>query len=408
MRKLLMFCLLVCTFSLSVHAQSMSSEDIKLRNKAQKLKEKKKYTESIEIYKQLSVKYYLEESIWNEFFEVAMKNYIENPQLNGISISITDKQDVAVGNDTISNMLTEMLNKAFNSNSPETIVKEVCRATTMLGLATYQHDIFLRSAYIEKNSLKDVPDKAMTYYQKAETFFATGNYKSAADFYKKAIDEHPDFFKAILYLGDVYYMTEQYDLAIESFKTCHEKFPTYSEPIKFLSDAYYKYGAYDAAYQSAITGVMVYPDLNMKEKLEIYAGEVGKSIRFSPIMRYVLPNSKVNKSIEWLKIESNEYWTAYQNAFNDIKEYTNNKGIVAANDVTLHELSEVYCWSKMLDAFPDNPILDVAREMKAKGFLDCYVLIDNYHVDLYEQFRHLVNNNPDHVKAYFEYLSTRK
>lgn len=398
-----MICLMITCYNVIIQAQTLSSEDNKLRNKAQKLKEKKKYSDAIEIYKELSVKYYLEAEIWDEFFEIAYNNYLSNPGLGNFTITAKSPEGEILEDDSLLVMFKNMLGKI----TPENTLREVCRASTMLGVANYRHDIFLRTSLTEPNTNEDIPSKAMAFYNKAETFFASGNYKSAADNYKKAINEHPDFFKAMLYLGDVYYMTEQYDLAIESFKACHEKFPNFSEPIKFLSDAYYKYGAYDAAYDAAITGMMVYPDMNMKQKLEQYSSQVGKSIRFSPLTRYVLPNSTIDKSIDWLQLEKVDYWEAYQNAFEDIKKHTNQKGIIEKNDVTLYELSEVYCWNKMLEAFPDHPLLEEAREMKAKGFLDCYVLIDNYHVDLFDQFRYLVEKDPEHVKAYFAYLSKK-
>jgi hypothetical protein len=51
---------------------------------------------------------------------------------------------------------------------------------------------------------------------------------------------------------------------------------------------------------------------------------------------------------------------------------------------------------------------ETARQMQEKGFLDCYVFINCFHNDFYQQYKHFVANNREHINKYFDYLKTLK
>jgi hypothetical protein len=49
----------------------------------------------------------------------------------------------------------------------------------------------------------------------------------------------------------------------------------------------------------------------------------------------------------------------------------------------------------------EHESLEVARKMKALGYLDCYVFLSRFHDDLYPQYRHFVDNNMEKVIKYY-------
>src|SRR5690606_35572773 len=113
-----------------------------------------------------------------------------------------------------------------------------------------------------------VSSKAIKFFNKAEEEFKNKNYNKAGEYYQRAIEYQPDFYKALLYLGDTYYFMNNYIEAINKFKQCSEKYPHFLEPRKYLVDAYRKEGLYDKSYEEAIEAVLVYPDLSMFAKME--------------------------------------------------------------------------------------------------------------------------------------------
>ncbi|MEI8202030.1 MAG: hypothetical protein WCH34_03405 [Bacteroidota bacterium] len=61
----------------------------------------------------------------------------------------------------------------------------------------------------------------------------------------------------------------------------------------------------------------------------------------------------------------------------------------------------MFSWEQML-ANSTDPSLEQARQMMKEGFLDCYVFINCFHIDFYDQFLDFVSKNKERIIDYFQ------
>lgn len=61
----------------------------------------------------------------------------------------------------------------------------------------------------------------------------------------------------------------------------------------------------------------------------------------------------------------------------------------------------------MLAENTENEQFSYAREMQKEGFLDCFIFINCFHIDLMPQFQDFVKNNSQKIDLYFEFLKNR-
>jgi hypothetical protein len=106
-------------------------------------------------------------------------------------------------------------------------------------------------------------------------------------------------------------------------------------------------------------------------------------------------------------------WADYRKAKSEVSRYTNEEGIIEDNGVTKDKYLEVYSFRRMLDENVDKELpgeLQFALKMKEEGYLEPYVFISMFHVDIYPQLRHYmsIKENLEKSKDYIEkYLIER-
>ncbi len=256
--------------------------------------------------------------------------------------------------------------------------------------------------------IKNPAPAAVKQFNLAEKEFQQRNFTAAANLYKKAIEIDSSYYKAKLYLGDVYYATKYYNLAIPEFKAAVATRPDLVEPRKYLIDALMESSQYDIAYDECVEAMMVYPDLSLLDKIESTVHKQGNSkYDLHWIARGVFPNKlkpvKEEKDDLPLKLANSEHWKYYAEALDKVKSYADDKGVLSTNSLTKEKYLEVYSWNYMLSK-SNAPDLEFARKMKEKGYLDCYVMLSNFHYDILDQYKDFVANNRDKIKGYFELL----
>ncbi len=330
-------------------------------------------------------------------------------------ITTKDKDGKEIKNDSMANALKDLMSnikpskRAFNK-----YVYTMRKALLTSNDASYC-SIILRNYYVDVEIDTALSKKALKYYGEAEEEFSKKNYDKAAKLYKRAIDEQPNFYKASLYLGDSYYFMGNYIEAIKYFKESSQKFPEQLEPRKYLVDAYAKERLYKQSLDEAIATMAVYPDLNMMEKLDdaAYLNDKKLDIKWTP--RGTFPGkikdstkTDFNEYQEEKKVAIKEPWTYYEKAFNAIKPYCNDKGIIISkNNLTASGYMEVYAWEEMLRNSTDKS-LDEARRMQKDGYLDCYVLVSCYHIDFYDQYKDFASKNANRIIEYYnKYIITK-
>lgn len=141
------------------------------------------------------------------------------------------------------------------------------------------------------------------------------------------------------------------------------------------------------------------------EEQSAAAGYKNYDLHWMP--REVLPNSFIktlsSKNDYQLKPLASSFWKYYTEAFDKIKAHCNGSCILPDNDPSKQKYVEVYAWEYMLSK-SQSPDLDFARKMQQKEYLDCYVLLSNFHYDLLDQYRDFVPANKVKIRGYFELL----
>lgn len=412
MAKKIVYSILFCLLSSFIFAQTNPAET-KLE-KIYALIDKNKIKPAEEQLEDLLEKYPSFGKAWDLLAKIKYYNYEQSKKLpnifqGNISVTTTDEDGnkVEAEDDSLASSLMNLLSTMNPSTAAYNEWLMTLKKATLFSNTAYGASINLRNAVrpVEVDTL--VNSKALKYFNQAEEEFKNKNYNKAAGLYQRAIDNQPDFYKASLYLGDAFFYAGNYVDAIKYFKKCSDKYPTFLEPRKYLVDAYYKEGLHQKALDEAIKSTMTYPDLSINVKLEDIVYVMGNKTLVEWQPRGLLPNV--------IKIDTNELvftedektatpkepWNFYKNALDKIAQFCNNKGqIIKTTTLTTSNYLEVYSWEEMLNNSSDDE-LKQAKEMQAKGYLDCYVLITCFHEDIYDQYHHFIANNRDKVLDYY-------
>lgn len=352
---------------------------------------------------------------WDLLVELRYQQYTDSkkdPNLFGgnMRVTVTDKNGKdTIKNDSLANKLMAMLNSISPVQQAYNKFLYTAREATLMTTDCYASSFYLRALLVDINVDSNVNEKALKYFNEAESNFTDKNYEKAATLYKRALEEQPGFYKASLYLGDTYYEMGYYADAATAFMASVQKFPYLLEPRKYLIDAYAKLNQYDNALNTAIESMTVYPDYSDEEKLSDAAYFLSRKVNITWTPRPVFPNKiedtanpDLNAYTPDKELEAKKPWTYYEAALDKIKGYCNNKGIIVKpNPLTQSRYLEVYSWEEML-ANSNDPQLDEARKMQKAGYLDCYVLVTCFHQDFYPQYLDFVSKNRDKVMQYFK------
>ncbi len=359
---------------------------------------------------------------WDLLSKIKYYNYEkakELPDLFGdgnISITTKDEDGNEIKNDSLSNSLANLFAQMNPSKKAYNDWILTLRKATLFSHTAYNCSISLRNIYHVDKVDTMVNDKALKYFNKAEEEFKAKNYNKAAEYYQRAIEYQPDFYKALLYLGDAYYFMENYVDAIKNFKICSEKYPTFLEPRKYLVDAYGHEGLYDNAIAEGIGALTVYPDLSIFAKMEDIIYYTGNKFSIEWQARKVLPNkieSDTNRliSAEESNLKSADKdspWSWYLDAKSKIESFCDDRGLInQSTSLTSSRYMEMYSWEEMLNN-SDSKELEQAKEMQKKGYLDCYIFITCFHEDIYDQYAHFVKNNPDKIVEYYKMMTVSR
>jgi tetratricopeptide (TPR) repeat protein len=353
-------------------------------------------------------------SAWDLLAKVKYMEYEESKKydllLNGnIKVTTKDKdgKEVTSDSDSLNKQLTDILSSVSPSKLAWNDFLFTLRKAQLLSYDAYSSSYYLRVLLVDREVDTAVSKKALKLFDDAEKEFGNKNYEKAIVYYKRAIEEQPDFYKAKLYLGDAYYFMKYYDEAITSFKDAVQTFPHLLEPRKYLVDAYGKRNMYGLALTEAIQAMTVYPDLTMHVKMEDAAHFSNKKIEIKWVPRAVFPNKiKAKPEGEAEKMIPKGAWINYKNAETKIRPFCDSSGIITKpNTLTKANYLEVYSWEEMLKSSKE-PALEEAKKMQKLGYLDCYVLVTCFHYDFYDQYVDFVSHNKEKIIDYYNQFIT--
>lgn len=408
--KILSLATTVIMFSVfisSLHAQKAE----KLYAKAEKLADQGKIEKAEEKLEKLVKDYSSYGAAWDLLVRIKLFHYDNAPNSNlfGNTMSVTvtgeDGEEKDGSADSLGQMLMNLLGGVSLKSTAYDDFLLTARKATLKSETAYMSAVYLRNFEVDVNVDSNINDSARHYFNQAETQFQRQNFNTAATLYAKALTHEPQFYKASLYLGDSYYMMHNFVEAAEKFKEAIKKFPNLVEPRKYLIDAYLENGNYDEALEQAIASMAVYPELGMRDKLFAAASYNNLAADFYWIPRGVFPNSYkrniLSKKDPFIdNLADDNPWKHYYAAKAELNKNVSEIGIITNYNANETMYAEVYAWEQMLSK-SNHPSLEIARKMKEAGFLDCYVFVTCFHIDLLPQFQHFASANQDRITDYF-------
>lgn len=260
----------------------------------------------------------------------------------------------------------------------------------------------LRNYLIDYYPDENITEKALEEFNEAEGFFGKKDYANSKLHYANALKVQANFYKAHVYLADSYWYLGELDSSIVYFRKAIQMHPDLLEPRKYLVDVLGSAKRYEEAQKECIEAICIYPDQSMFMKLADIAKRQGK--KYNDVwIKHGTTINQIDDANNKTKAK-NQYWSDYKKAIKDIGKYCNDKGvIVKSNSLTNSDFLEVYSWEKMLNENKKLPHeLLFAKKMQDENFLDCYVLISEFHFDLYPQYSEFVKGNKAKIKTYIE------
>lgn len=400
--------LLVFTTQAFAQKSKVSKGDIKKYDKAEVLFDKGDYEGADKILAKLTTKYPWHYKMWDMLTKVRYYDYLVALQSKGtqrvtVTTSKNGKEDDS-GSDMLAKMLSDMLNSAMDpSVEKKKLLINTCKEATLKSYLPSGSDVILRNLLIDEPVDTAINPDAIEQFEDAEREFRKGNYNSAIKYYKKAIELDDRYYKARLYLGDAYYMKKDYTLAVRYFKDAIKTCPKELEPRKYLVDALFYMGSYEEALDECKDAIIIYPDVIMFDKLAMVGDKMGLEFNKYWIPRGVFPNRMGITPTE----NKNKLWQPYIDAHGEIESFCDERGVITkTTNLTTSRYSEVYAWEQLLKKAPATNFL-AARKMQSLGYLDCYVFVSEFHIDIYDQYKDFTANNRDRIIKYFDLLLTK-
>ena len=390
----LIFFVVLALFSTT---QNLSAQTDKQIEKAVKIFFKKGYSEGIEkLLKYMNKEDYPRLTAYETWVEMEYLLYVQMDELySGIELTIEDEENDTTNIDSLSVSFLESF-KAM----PKKKFIDVCRQSTMWS-SSYTADAYLRRFLVDYDPDSSVSEKAKEYFTEGEEFFGKEDYELAELNYRKAINEDPNYYQAYLYLGDTFWPGEDYDSAIVYFAMAKNMHPGLLEPRKFIVDALMEQGLYYRAKKECMEALCVYAGFDMKLRMQKILLVENKYMEDHRFIRYFYPNDLGNDD----QRDLNGIWDTYRSSKDKIKKYCSEDGIIEAHGETTDIYLEVYSMRRLLEKHDDElpDYLKFAYQMMEDGFLEPYVFISLFHVDIYPQFKHYMSF-PENREKSMEYI----
>jgi len=310
---------------------------------------------------------------------------------DGLNISVSEDEEDSGADSTAQKLINDLKNYSLNR------FLNVCRRSTIES-RSYTADIYLRIFLVDEVPDTAVSDEGWEYFGKGEKYFRDKEYELAELEYRKALESDPEFYKANLYIGDSFWAREQPDSAMHFYELAKNQHPTLLEPRKYIVDALVDQGLYYRAKKECLEAMCVYPGFDLKMKMQQILEIESKWMNDYRFIRFFYPNDMRDKE----QRDLNGIWNDYRSAKYDISKYCNDDGIIEENGKTDDKYLEVYSFRRMINKHKDTELPDYLKfglKMEEEGYLEPYVFISLFHVDIYSQFKHYMSFEENRDKS---------
>jgi len=393
--KLVFFLVLAIFAGSNQNALAQTDKQI---NKAIKVFFAKGYSEGIDkLWKYMHKEDYPTLSAYETWVEMEYLLYLQMDEVyGGIEITVENIEDEDT---TSSDSLTKQLLLDFKGIPKQKFIN-VCR------LSTNESFSFTADAYLAKFLVDFDPDsarveKAKDYFDEGDEFLEKEDYELAELNYRKALNEDPGYYKACLKLGITFWAREDFDSAMVYFTEAKEMHPELIEPRKYIIDGLIEQGLLYRAKKECMEALCIYSGFDVKRRLNIILEVENKYMENHRFRRYWFAN-------DIKEDDQNElpgFWNTYRLAKDNISKYCNEDGIIEPNGDTEDGYLEVYSFRKMLTQHESElpNFLKFGFKMMEEDYLEPYIFISLFHVDIYPQFKHYMSFEENRAKS-IEYV----
>ena len=226
--------------------------------------------------------------------------------------------------------------------------------------------------------------KEIKVVKKSQKFYEKQEYKKAIDKLSPVLNKHDD-------ICDLWKLEITYRKAIKLH-------PDMLEPRKYAVDAYIDMQDWKNAEKECVNALFAYPETGMFDKLAYIVYQQNSRFNRHWMKRDFVPNIVEREQNELTE----EPWKYYREAKEKIISYCDSNGIIIKKtSLTEQKYMEVYCWEYMLEK-SDDEILDFARMMQEKGYLDCYALLSMFHYSIFDQYKDFTISNKEHLRKFIQ------
>lgn len=310
---------------------------------------------------------------------------------DGLNITVSEEGEQTEADSTAQKLIDDLKNYSLN------YFLNVCRRSTIES-RSYTADIYLRVFLVDEEPDTAISDEGWKFFGKGEKYFRDKEYELAELQYRKALDSDPEFYKANLFLGDTYWARQQLDSAMNFYEIAKNQHPTLLEPRKYIVDALIDQGLFYRAKKECLEAMCVYPGFDLKMKMQNILEIENKWMNDNRFIRFFYPNDMKEKD----QRDLNGIWNDYRNAKYDISKYCNEEGIIEENGKTDDKYLEVYSLRKMINKHKGGELpdyLQFALKMEEEGYLEPYVFVSLFHVDIYSQFKDYMSSEENRDKT---------
>lgn len=382
--------LLIVLFGANTFGQKLTKDEKQIK-KCWDIFKGKSYSKGIaKLEKYMSKQEWPSLVAYESLVSMEYANYNRNSSLFGFEITV---QVDGKENDSLAKTFQDMMADFHRDH-----FLDVCRMSTMESTSP-SADVYLRQMLVDVNPDTAVSEKSTAYYSEAEEFFINSDFELAELNYRKALKEDSIYYKANLYLGDSFWARKEYDSALVYYEIARNMQPNLLEPRIYIIDALVEQELFYRAKKESYQALTVYPGHNMKYKLQRILYIENKFMNEHRLNRRFFPNDMSND--EQPALEANVFWGDYRKAKGEVSKYCTDDGIIENNGETTDRYLEVYSIRRMLEQHMDDlpEPLHFADKMREEGFLEPYVFISLFHVDIYPQFKDYMSTEENREKT---------